>query len=116
MKNTCSITLGILLIVLNLNTSCTGKKKTSNDVVDISIKVDTLCEKGKAIIEDSLIKYDGIVAVKAHMRKKIVSISYDSTKENKDKLVAALERLGFKTEFTKPDTKINNPCSDNVKQ
>ena len=57
-----------------------------------------------------------LLLLKLIFRKKIVSITYDSTKENKDKLVATLERLGFRTEYSKSDAKITNTCSDNVKK
>jgi len=107
------MTLCVLTVVFTFNTSCKNKiKKTENNNVEIAIKVDTLCEKGKAIIEDSVSKYEGVVSVKAHLRKKIINVTYDSIKENKNKLVGTLEKLGFKTEFTKSGTIINCPCTD----
>ena len=63
-----------------------------------------------------LSKENGVIAVKAHLRKKFVTINYDSTKVNKDKLITDLENLGFKTEFTKPGTIINKFCSEKVKE
>jgi len=111
MKNAVILTLCLISLVFIVNTGCKSKCKNKN-YSEISIKVDTLCEKGKAKIEDALSKEEGVVAVKAHLRKKFVTINYDSTKVNKDKLVADLEKLGFKTEFTKHGTIINNSCSE----
>jgi copper chaperone CopZ len=115
MKNAGILTLCMLSIVFMINTGCKSKSK-ANSYAEISIKVDTFCEKGKAKIEEALSKEEGVIAVKAHLRKQIVTINYDSTKVNKDKLVAALEKSGFKTEFTKPGTIINKSCSEKGKE
>ena len=115
MKNAVVITLCLLSLVFTVNTGCKSKNKNKN-YSELSIKVDTLCEKGKAKIEDALSKENGVIAVKAHLRKKFVTINYDSTKINKDKLIADLENIGFKTEFTKHGTIINKFCSEKGKE
>jgi len=115
MKNLIILTLCLLSLVFIVNTGCKSKSKNKN-YSELSIKVDTLCEQGKAKIEDELSKENGVIAVKAHLRKKFVTINYDSTKVNKDKLITDLENLGFKTEFTKPGTIINKFCSEKVKE
>lgn len=86
-----------------------GCKQHINTGKEISIRVDSFGEAGKQAIEKDLSGQDGVMAVKAHLRKKIVTITYDTTKINKDKLVAEIEKVGFRTEFTKAETVIKKP-------
>lgn len=112
MKNIKIIVLCLLSVSFIINTAC--KSKTNNNYKEISIKLDFFCEHGKTIIEDALSKEDGVVSATADVKAQAVTIKYDSTKENQDKLVAALEKIGFKTEFSKPDTRLIKACPDSM--
>jgi copper chaperone CopZ len=78
---------------------------------ELGIKTFFHCANGKALLEKELAKVDGVSKVVADVETKVVTIEYDPSKLNQDKLVAEIERIGYKTEFTKEDTKINKACS-----
>lgn len=88
-----------------INTAC---KNNAGPSKEINIKIDSLSENGKSLIEQNLAKENGVISVKAHFRKRIITIVYDTTKESKDKLVGMLEKMGYKTELTGPVVKENN--------
>jgi len=107
MKNASIIVLCVLSIAFMINTGCKSKIDTNKE---ISIKLDFFCDHGKTIIEEAIAKEEGVISVNADVKAQAVTIKYDSTKENKDKLVAAFEKLGFKTEFSKAETEVTKPC------
>jgi Cu2+-exporting ATPase len=111
MKTASIIALCMLSLVFMTNTSCKSKVDTSKE---ITIKLDFFCEHGKTIIEEAIAKEDGVTSVIADVKSQAVTIKYDSTKENKDKLVAAFEKIGFKTEFSKPETEVKKSCTDSM--
>jgi copper chaperone CopZ len=84
-------------LAIVINTACENKTIASKE---INFKLDSLSVNGKAIIEQNLAKENGVIFVKAHLRKQVVTIVYDTTIESKDKLVGALEKMGYKTELT----------------
>ncbi|NSW46181.1 MAG: heavy-metal-associated domain-containing protein [Bacteroidales bacterium] len=78
---------------------------------EIKIKTFFHCANGKALIEKELVKVDGVMNVVAELETKIVTIHYDATKQNKESLVKAIEKIGYLTEFSSKDAKINKACS-----
>ncbi len=96
----------ILFLSISLQANAvTGKEK------EIKIKVFFHCGNGKALLEKELGKTEGIKSVVADLQTKVVTIKYDPAKQDKDKLVAAIEKIGYTTEFTKDGTKIKKACS-----
>jgi copper chaperone CopZ len=89
------------------NAQDTKKQKGS----EVKIKVFFHCANGKALIEKELIKEPGISKVVADLETKVVTVSFDSKKTNKEKIVNAIEKIGYATEFTPKDKKINKACS-----
>lgn len=84
---------------------------------ELGIKTFFHCPNGKALLEKELAKVDGVSKVTADLETKVVKIEYDPAKLNQEKLVAAIEKIGYKTEFSKEDTKINKACDhDNEKE
>ncbi|MEI6852297.1 MAG: hypothetical protein WCL06_05620 [Bacteroidota bacterium] len=69
---------------------------------EVNIKLDSLSVNGKSLIEQDLSKETGVYFVKAHLRKKIVTIVFDSTLQTSAQLFALLEKKGYKTEVTMP--------------
>jgi copper chaperone CopZ len=90
-----------------INTGCNTQ---TSPVKEIKIKLDFFCEHGKSVIEKELKAQAGIDSVNADLKTQVVIIKYDTTKFTKDKLVTTLENIGFKTEFTKPETEIKKSC------
>ncbi len=84
----------------------------SNQVEKVEkIKTGFHCPNGKALIEKEMMKVDGVVSVVADVETKIVTIKYIDGKTNREKLVKAIETIGYTTEDTKPGTTINKACS-----
>lgn len=77
----------------------------------IGIKTSFHCANGKALIEKEMAKVDGVKTVVADVETKVVTITYNEKVINKDGLVAAIEKIGYKTEFTPEDKPINKACS-----
>ncbi len=89
-----------------------GTYAQTSKTSEIKIKVAFHCANGKATLEKELIKENGVSSAVADLGTKVVTIKYDPKKQNKDKLVAAIEKIGYATEFTKDGTKIKSACTD----
>lgn len=77
----------------------------------IGIKTGFHCPNGKALIEKEMVKVEGVKTVVADVETKVVTITYNEKVINKDGLVAAIEKIGYTTEFTQEGKKINKACS-----
>ena len=89
------------LLIILLISACTitiSCKNNSKPTKEISISIDTLYPEGKMMIERDLMTEQGVVFVKAHLRKKIITIVYDTTANTKEQLMRKIETLGFKCE------------------
>lgn len=102
--------VALLVIVAGLKPIAALAKddKTAN----LKMKVEVHCSDGKARLIEGLKKVDGVKTVNVDVPKKTVDINYDPTKTDKDKLVKAVEQLGFYTEFTPKDAKVPNKCTN----
>ncbi len=96
----------VLFFVLFVGTYLFAQNKS-----EIQIKTFFHCTNGKALLERELSKIDGIFQATANLQTKIVTIQYDETKQNKESLVKAIEKIGYLTEFSSKETKINKACS-----
>ena len=105
MKKIKLILLSLMLFVV------TGTYAQTVKTEEIKIKAGFHCPNGKALIEKELVKEDGVTYVLADVATGVVTIKYDPKKQNKDKLVAAIEKIGYTTEFSKKDAVIRKACS-----
>lgn len=108
MKRSVFTMLAVMLLTLTAMNACAQK---SNEIVEQKIKVFFHCPNGKALIEKELVKEKGVKEVSADLETKIVTVKYESSKNDKDGLVAAIEKIGYLTEFSKEGAKINKACS-----
>jgi copper chaperone CopZ len=84
----------------------------SKEVIKVEkIKVGFHCINGKNLLEKSLTEAAGVTNVVADLETKIVTINYIEGKTNREELVKAIEKTGYTTEDTKPETKINKACT-----
>jgi len=93
MKKVKYLLVGLFIASLTLNTACNSK---SGATKEISIKIENLNQPGKVLIDQNLSRENGVVSVTAHLKKKIVTIVYDTTKETQAQLIDKLGKLGFK--------------------
>jgi copper chaperone CopZ len=99
--------LALLLLIVG-SPACAQKKEKTDEV---KIKVFFHCPNGKALIERELIKEPGVKEVYADLETKVVTVKYVSKETSKDNIVAAIEKIGYYTEFTPADKKLNKACS-----
>lgn len=99
MKITKITALFLIALTCVLISACKNKNVNSKE---INIKLDSLSVNGKSLIEQDVAKEAGVYFVKAHLRKKIVTIVYDTTLQNISRLMGLLEKKGYKTELTLP--------------
>lgn len=99
----------LIMTVLLLFVSGTYAQKVKSE--EIKIKVFFHCPNGKATIEKELVKENGVISVSADVNSQIVIIKFDKKKQNKEKLVAAIEKIGYKTEFSKADVQPSKSCN-----
>lgn len=100
-----------LLVLPMLLLLCTTVMAQTATTKEAKIKTGFHCPNGKANIESEIVKEAGVKSVVADLETKIVTIVYDSDKTNQDKLVAAIEKLGYRTEFTADGTVIKSACT-----
>jgi periplasmic mercuric ion binding protein len=105
MKNIFIIVLFVFAGALYTNTI---NAQTSSE---IKIKTFFHCPNGQALLQKELVKVDGVSKAVADLETKIVTINYNPAKQTKESLVSAIEKIGYKTEFSSEDTKINKACS-----
>jgi copper chaperone CopZ len=89
----------------------TGAFAQTGKTEEIKIKVAFHCANGKALLEQGLIKEEGVSSAMADLDTKVVTIQYDAAKQNKEKLVAAIKKIGYSTDFTQDCKEINKACS-----
>lgn len=103
--------LPVLFLFLSSNQTFAQAKEKS-----IAIKTEFHCGGGKAKIESEIAKLDGVNSVVADLGTKVVTIIYDPAKQNKKKLVSAIEATGHKTEFTKKGKGPKEGCGTHEKE
>ncbi len=112
MKNIKIILTSLVLFVfigVSLNASAQSLK-------EVAIKTSFNCSNGKTMIENGLLKEAGVKSATANINNHIVSITYDEKITDIDKLVAAIEKIGFSTEYTPATKKIESSCKKNCKR
>jgi copper chaperone CopZ len=100
-----------LSFALVFGISACGQGQTRTEFKEAKIKVFFHCVNGKALIESELVKEAGVHQVLADLETKVVTISYNPAVTDQQKLVAAIEKIGYKTEFTPEDKTINKACT-----
>lgn len=115
MKTNKLLITGLIALLFVLTTSITATSQEKIDNAEIKITTHFHCGNGKALIEKELAKVKGVSEAVADIETKVVTIKYDTSLLNKEKLVAAIEKIGYTTEFSAKDVKINKACSHDVK-
>ncbi len=105
------ITAFTVLLAIMLSFSFNSFAEDTTGKKELKIKVFFHCKNGKASIEKSLVKIEGISKASASLESKIVTISYNPEKMDKEKIVAEIEKMGYMTEFSKKDAKVEHKCS-----
>ena len=112
MKKITSSLVFVVAFLLSIGYSMQASSQNNdlNREKEIKMKVEFHCPMGKATIEDELVKTDGVFSVVADLETKIVTVKYDKNKLDKDKIIVAIENIGYYTEFTPKDKPIKRAC------
>jgi periplasmic mercuric ion binding protein len=100
---TIKIITGIALILAFAAGSLHAQQPKGREEVKIQTNLD--CPVCKKKIEDYMAFERGVTAVSADVATKIVTIEYRANRTDKDKLVAALIKLGYEAEMIEKDDK-----------
>ncbi len=92
------IFVSILLLGFGVLTSQAQK----NEVKSITLEVNMHCQSCKAKIERNIAFEKGVKEVEVALDSKRVTIKYDSTKTDPDKIAKAIEKLGYTTKPVEP--------------
>jgi copper chaperone CopZ len=107
MKKQLTTILTFALIMLFAGSAFAQKQVIKTEKIKVGID----CPMGKAAIEKELVKTPGVKTVEVSMETKVATITYVEGKTTKDQLVASIEKLGYKTEFSKTTTPVQSGCS-----
>jgi copper chaperone CopZ len=99
-----------LSLVMLVSFSACGQSGKA-ELKEAKIKTEFHCPNGKAMIEKELVKEAGVKSVVADLETKVVTVTYQSNITNQEKIVAAIEKIGYRTEFTPENKEINKACS-----
>ena len=95
--STMLITLFIITMA-NLNSFAQEVKKYD----ECKIKVEANCNSCKAKIEKNMAFEKGIKNVNVNLDTKVATLKYKTEKTSPEKLLAAVQKLGYKAELVKP--------------
>jgi copper chaperone CopZ len=111
MKAVKYLTTGLLTLLLTLGIVQTyGNPGTKSET--IKFKVEMKSSDCQSKVQTGLNKTPGVEKAVADLATKTVTITYDPDKTNKDKLVKAVENMGYRTEYTSKDAKLGHDCPD----
>lgn len=123
------ITSVLVMFVLLVSLIGCGKKSTTEtagnqttDTKSVNEKVESVefkcagmhCSGCEETITAEVKKLDGIKEVKADSKGKIVNVSFDANKTNKDNISKAINTAGYDTEISKSDNK--HDCETDLKK
>lgn len=121
--------LNLLMVILIIGVIGCGKKATTEtagnqttDTKNVSEKVETVefkcagmhCSGCEESITTEVKKVEGIKDIKADAKGKMVTVSFDANKTNKDNISKAINKAGYDTEISKSENK--HDCDTDMKK
>ncbi len=117
--------LNLLLVILLTGVIGCGKKNTNNssgDTKGVSEKVESVeykcagmhCSGCEETITTEVMKSEGVKEVKADSKTKIVTVSFDANKTNKENISKSINAAGYDTELSKSENK--HDCETDMKK
>ncbi|MEW5846887.1 MAG: heavy-metal-associated domain-containing protein [Bacteroidota bacterium] len=95
--------LTMVVILLGLAVLTTKAQKV--EIKTVTYEVNMHCQSCKAKIERDIVFEKGVKEVEATLDKKLVTIKYDATKTDPEKIAKAIEKLGYTAKRVEPKTK-----------
>ena len=103
----------VLFMVTAVNTNSFAQEAKKYD--ECKIKVEANCNSCKAKIEKNMAFEKGIKDVNVDLETKVATLKFKTEKTSPEKLLAAVQKLGYKAKLVKSDTKVKsdlNKCND----
>ena len=110
-----SVSVIFLFIFIIGMTAFSFAQNQKNVNSEFKLKVYFSDVKAKALIEQALLKTEGVKTAKVDLKTKIVTTTFDSYTCDRLKINSAIEKLGFQTEITINEIKAKKACSDSAK-
>lgn len=109
MKKLIVILFSISLII----SSCGKKQENAKTEQKSEAKIETVeykcegmhCSGCESAITEEVTKLDGIKEIKADAKAKMVTVSFDASKTNIEKISGAINAAGYDTQLSKTDNK-----------
>lgn len=92
----------IIVSILLLGFGVLASQAQKNEVKSVTYEVNMHCQSCKAKIERDIVFEKGVKEVEATLDKKLVTIKYDATKTDPDKIAKAIEKLGYTVKVVEP--------------
>ena len=93
------------MVVLLLGISTTTLQAQKVETKTVTYEVNMHCQSCKAKIERDIVFEKGVKEVEATLDKKLVTVKYDATKTDPQKIAKAIEKLGYTAKVVEPKTK-----------
>ena len=100
----------VLVAICSLSASVFAQVKKNVSIVEFNVKVNFQDVKGKALIEKELKKEAGVSNVFVNLSTKLVTINFDGNTTNREKIISAIEKIGFTTNLSSKDKKTIKAC------
>ncbi|MBC7125111.1 MAG: heavy-metal-associated domain-containing protein, partial [Bacteroidales bacterium] len=85
----------ITLTLILLGFAVLASQAQKVEIKSVTFEVNMHCQSCKAKIERDIVFEKGVKEVEATLDKKLVTIKYDATKTDPDKIAKAIEKLGY---------------------
>lgn len=90
-----------LLFIAGLSPEVKAQQPSNEKVV--TIEAGMTCSGCKKTIETGLAKEVGVKSVKADLKTKTVTVSYDASQTSDEKLVKSIEQMGYSAKISDPN-------------
>jgi len=99
----------VLVISIAMGFSITSNAQESGSD-EFKVEVGFHCHNGKKLLETKLAELKGIESFVVDLETKVITFQFDSSIISKDQIVAEIENIGYPTEFTDKNKKIEKAC------
>jgi len=93
MKTKVLIFVSLFFLSIGINLNAQDKKKNNKE--EVTFDVAMTCENCKKRIEKNIAFEKGVTDMKVDLPEKTVTIQYNTEKTNPEKLMEAIEKLGY---------------------
>ena len=104
MKRYFGIMLALVLTISLANITARAEANTKT----VEIKTSAVCEDCKTRIEKAVNKLEGVEKSNLDLETKIVTVSYNPSKVNVDKIKTSISKAGYSADEVKADKKAQN--------